>query len=508
MHDDDIMRSRFTRWALLTIFLLLGSSAIGLVVRGVIKPKKYEHNYNFRPTVTTNTVPTTVPTRDELQPVPQTFQKTRPPTTNEATDFTAVLQRIQSDCSSYKSETTPEWQVLQHFFTNRMAQEWVRFGVYKFRGKSISDGDINMDESRIQQAIPQRVAYNSSAFRPSKIEIVRIAVSDNRVDRAVLAKHTSTVNDARTTWYCRWWFSSQYGSWKLYDFEEQPSRLRFTAILASRQLAYYGETADSKDPKKSLAAVDALVDTVGAMMTTGNWQDQPADHAVQNQLFPVVLTAMRCALREPEDDQTEIQKLKEALAIWPDSATIHLMIASRNKDLNSIATYRSLAGGQPWADALEASILLERGDRGNARKLLDVALAANTGNMLLIEALYDVLPSVERAEVGTQAARSVSPSMAIRRIVQRHIQDKEIDSVVQAYLVIRPGDSAAIVAQAVLQAAAGNTKAAKTTLQAAMNEAGADSSDLVKWFVTLLSKRSGQTREDILKNPDLGSLLK
>ena len=61
-------------------------------------------------------------------------------------------------------------------------------------------------------------------------------------------------NGARTTWHTRWWLCSQFGNWRIYDYEEHPHRLRVNAVLASRSVAYYNPQATPESQKAALGA--------------------------------------------------------------------------------------------------------------------------------------------------------------------------------------------------------------------------------------------------------------
>src|SRR5207302_9844406 len=124
-----------TRWAILAILVLGGSSAIGLVVKGYIKPMRPDYNRIYGSTTVRTTQPVN-PTRYDLQPGPQPFSAPAKPTTSEAVEFTAVLQEVMTFQAGLNTGLGAEWQFRSLFDSRRMAEEWVRFGASTLPGQS------------------------------------------------------------------------------------------------------------------------------------------------------------------------------------------------------------------------------------------------------------------------------------------------------------------------------------------------------------------------------------
>ena len=507
------MQRRFIRWGILTLLLLAITSAMGIVVKAVIKPVQpdYGRYYGYtRPPAATQSVNTA---RYDLQPGPQVFSASVKPTPVEVAEIANVLQNVLASHDNLISGIGAEWQFRSSFDPRRMAEEWVRFGISALRGQNTTEQTLQNDERTLLDDLVDRAKADLQTFRPSRIDIIWVERSTSGQDCVVLAKHSRVIQGARQTWHTRWWFHSQYGQWKIYDYEEQPHRLRVNAILASHRCVQnsagilFSQNADAD------AAIQQLVARTGAIMQTGVWPPRASSDLIQKFRFVTPLDTMRQAfLNEPgqsADAARAVAILNENLAQWPGTLAIHLMIASLNGDRSSIRKYRDIAGNHPWADYLEAASFRKQNNNKRAKAILTKGLAENEGEPMLLEGLYEVSSSAERPAIGTQAARGIAPSQAIRRLADRHIKDGDFAVTVAAFREIRPKDPEACLAQAAIEADAGQRKSAKSLLAAALAEAPRDwQSEAAQRFVSYYCARSGQTREAILNDPDLGPLLK
>lgn len=491
------MRSRFIRWAiLLGVFLALCSGA-GVAVNQTIQPKErdYRSYYATRPpTYTTYDTSATVTTVAQ-QSVPQVFQPTRAPLPNEVSTYSKFLQQLQIAHADLRNGNNATFIDLCD--TDRMAREWVVFGVYYQRGRVASSVDFVRDSTGILNGIVERLKADKQTFCNSKIRVQWVSNSSTGNDVMLLVRHNTTGAGSTTTWYTRWWLTRDASGWKLYDYEEQPHRLRVNAILAS-------ESLDS-------SATRDVIRRTTSMFENGETKYSSEGSNTMRKLIPP-LEAMRKAMHHVEspDRNTDLaRKLQNDQKVWPDTPALALMLASEKLDAASLKSF-SIYGSHPWATVLEATILRAAKDDTKARRVLETALKENTGHPLLLNALYNLLPGSDISTLGTQAATGATPSKAIRKLFAEHCRDQEaMSGILKAFRATLPEDTEGLLAQAVLDADRGDFASARKMIESLM--AGIPSAQYAEWtqrFLDLYTNKLGNSKSVVIDNPILGPLLK
>lgn len=475
------MQARFNRWIAITILVLLASSAVGLVVKGTIRPRERDWSRNI---YTTAPSASTV-TRDDIFVGPLAFNSLRPFVNNS--DW-SMIEPISDAIMAYRIRNPHD--LTMSFDTSRMAEEWVRFGIYAHRQKSPTTSLLEADARTIQQTLPEASKLFPQPLWNGTFEIVAWASAQKTSDHVALVRHTTTINGARATAYCRWWvsWSSSGGGWKVYDCELYPSRLRLGALIASMHTTVPTKANVVSDRSRSTQSTVQLHQALSRMMETGEVLPLNPQSDAANSRFVAPLEVFKQALVPGAGDP--LNRLKDIANIWTDSPTLKLMMAHHKAQAETIAAYRQEAGDHPWADAFEARVIREQGDNLKAVSRLEESLQENAGHPLLLTVLFELLERRDRAELGSRAAMGMAPGPAIRLLFERHATDPAMPSIVAEYRKAQPNEPEGTLAAAVLASSAGRAPEAVALLKSITADAK-EKKERLDRFVALHRKLTG-----------------
>lgn len=475
------MQARFTRWIMIAVLVLLASSAVGLVVRGTIRPRERDWSRSIYSTAPS--APTA--TRDDITIGPLAFNSLQPVQDNSAQ---RIMQPISDAITAYRIRNPHDMNT--SFDTTRMAEEWVRFGVYVQRQSTPTSISLQADVQLIQQTLPEASRLFPQPHWNGSFEIIAWARAQNSSDQVALIRHTTTLNGAPATAYCRWWlcWSRSGNGWRVYDCELYPSRLRLGALIASIHATVPIQANVLSNRSRATQSTLQLHQAVGRMMETGEVLPLDPRSDAANSRFVAPLEVFKEALASSAQDP--ISRLKNITNTWSDTPTLKLMMAHHKAQKGIIAEYRQEAGNHPWADALEAKLIREQGDNLKAIHCLEESLRDNAGHPLLLTSLFELLGTEDRTDLGARAAAGMAPGLAIRLLFERFATDPAMPSIVAEYRKAQPSEPEGTLAAAVLASSAGRTVEAVTLLKTICSDAKLKKERLAR-FTALHRKVTG-----------------
>lgn len=501
------MSGRIVRWAILVALFLAVCTGTGIAVKTVVRPQERDYRtYYSPPRSNPSTQPAFNPPVNVTKGA-QDFPPLRVATPVEAFNGVQLIEQLQQ--AHRAAINGNDWQFFRLVSTHRMAEEWIRFGVCEFSGDTPTGSTLGDHASTIQSELRQRILADTKTFRASDVSVLGVTQDPTNGDTIVLTKHVARENGRTATWCTRWWFTIGPSGGSLYDYEEQPHRLRVNAILASDFIQM--TSAVQTRSLLTVANTRSITDRTTEFMQTGTVAFQlPVPNEVLRLITPmeVMRRAMIASTANPSRSAI-VRKLTNDGRPWPDIAPLALMLASSG-DIRAIQAFRASYGEHPIADLAEARIADAAGQSERARDVLEQSLTANSGEPMLLAALYGHRKESERGTLGTQAAQGNAPSAAIRRLVAEHLHERTaIAAIVNAYRALLPNEPDGILAEALLAADRSDFAEARKMIEFLMAET--PSGTHAEWrerFLKLYSAKLGKMKSDILTDQLLGPLFR
>ncbi|CAN5565531.1 hypothetical protein BH11PLA2_BH11PLA2_05070 [soil metagenome] len=492
------MQRQFARWAIFTFIILGLSSAVGIVVNAVVDPHKERYNSTYIQTY--QPTPTPQPYyRTDLQAGPEWFSNPLPAPVYQKTMYTEAINSVIANHGLIRAGQIFSGGFPNYFHTNRMAEEWVRFGVYQYRDVQANNGTIGNDATIIHQELLALAAKDVPAFRPSKVSIEWVTASNDGNDAMVLAKHVGKVNDVAVTWYARWWLTQQYSVWKVYDVQLVVDPFRLNARIAGEKM--FNNSPMDRYPRDGVTTeLKSLASRLHAMQRSGvkSVLNQRADGDSYVYISPIeavklLVTSQLSATRTPTGQlQTELQRDSTK---W-DVPLSDLMIADLSLDKAWIDSFRKKAGNHPWAFALEARILLKQSQKQKAAEVLSKGLKETPGDPVLLIEMYRQTTPGQRAAIGELAASGATPGESLAALYDTFFADAaDLEAIIESYRSIRPQDATGATALAAVRYTQGRFDDARKLFQAAVAGANDESfvdakTQLAKWCALSAKERS------------------
>ena len=468
------MRRRFILWGVIAGVMLGGSSVLGTVVKAVIRPREYDYSRIYAP-ASVRAAPITV-RQGLVNARPAEFGPPAPPNAGDVLTFQSVFDGVAQTAGNRNV-----WNIAQYFDFDGMAEELARLGAYRAVGRVPTDRSVADDAQTFQNAVSALLNRPDTPFGFDRSQVISVAWAKNAPDVLVLARHYT--RGGEQTLYRRWWMRPMSGpggwaGWRVYDFDEPGTRLRFTVVHA-------GVMADGTAPAAGAAGPAVFLNTENGLILVGSEDDHgvaavraalaAADEGDRATAAAKLAEARRWKMLPPLDAVREVaearvllldgrpavalQRLNSAAARWADNPAADLARAAAFNDLkrpadalSAVNRYRAAAGNDPQAVREEARAKAGRGDRAGGVAALRAGLKEFPGAVPLLAEWYALAPADKRGEAGELAANAPDPVVALTNLLRRigpgDASGDGAAAVVAGYREIRPGEPVGIVAAA------------------------------------------------------------
>lgn len=531
------MPGRLLRWVVLLGLLLGGSSIIGQIIKAVMHPRP--PNYSQIYPISSGT---TVTTRDDLIAFEQvSFQKFQPPTPADRATLQAVFTTINDGINSGYY-----WR-LDDFATDRMAEELAALSVYRHHGVTPTHLMIVNDGAALQTAIHKLVSAPQKPLASTSLRLERVAYSADRNHALALVRHQMRTEGKDHAVYRRWWLhfqSSPGGSrWKVYDFDDPGSHLRFTLHHAgvydepTANTASFPPANSSRGSSFSFVA-DAVPEPVSALrraLEAGEHSDlirlQENLRVIEDTTFHPSLVALRITAQgyeallegKPKDALDRFRKAqlywtvtprtilvegRELIALDQDAGTpiallgeARALLALEQYDaaLKQVRAFQEQAGPTAGSYSLEIQLLIKLKQPDAARKVIKRAFEDHPRAIPIYVAWHGLGTPEELQLLGESIAGHPEPAEFFLQVLHElgiaAPGVPGIEHIVRGYRIILPRDELGQVAERVVQWRAESIDALATRLQAELTERTRgdeqQATTLQEWLRLLIPLRLG-----------------
>lgn len=511
------MPGRLLRWVVLLGLLLGGSSIIGQITKAVMSPRP--PNYSQIYPISSGT---TVTTRDDLIEFEQvSFQKFQPPTPADRATLQAVFTTINEGINSGYY-----WR-LDDFATDRMAEELAALSVYRHHGVTPTHLMIVNDGAALQTAIHKLVSAPQKPLASTSLRLERVAYTVDRNHALALVRHQTRTEGKDHAVYRRWWLhfqSSPGGSrWKVYDFDDPGSHLRFTLHHAG---VYDEPTANtgSIPPVNSSRGfsfsfvADVVPEPVSALrraLEAGEHNDlltlKENLNPIEETTFHPSLVALRItaqgyvALLEGKPKEA-LELFRQARKHWRDTpmailgeARASLALQDYDAALKQVRAFQEQAGPTAGSYSLEIQLLIKLKQADAARKVIKRAFEDHPRAIPIYVAWHGLGTPEELQLLGESIAGHPEPAEFFLQVLHElgiaAPGVPGIEHIVRGYRIILPRDELGQVAERVVQWRAESIDALATRLQAELTERTRgdeqQATTLQEWLRMLIPLRLG-----------------